>query len=637
MKTIALIGNPNVGKSVLFYRLTGSYATVSNYPGTTVEISRGRANILGKLYTVYDTPGMYSFSPLTEEEKVTRRLLMEQSPDLVIHVADAKNLPRMLPLTIELINAGFAVILVLNMIDEAEKAGVYIRKNELARRLKIPVLEAAFLRGRGILQLKKAIAKLSSGLIMQKAQPAKEHYLVSRAARCLQGSYPFSKEMMARLCLEEDPEAVKLAKQQETREALDCLAAYVRAAGELPDWEMPLMRYRQAESILAGLYLVREKKKKDGLLEKATLDPLGGLLITALVIYFGLYLFVGRFGAGVLVALLEEKILGGIVIPVVTGWLEKVLPAGALLDILIGEFGIVTMALRYILGIILPVTGTFFLVFALLEDSGYLPRLAFFADSLMRRIGLNGRAVIPLALGFGCGTMGVLVTRTLESRRERLLASFLLAAAIPCSAQLGLIIALLAGEPIYLLFWALVVAVVFFLAGMLLDCLLPGSRTPYFMELPPLRLPGLYALLKKTFARMYWYLKEVMPVFTLIAVLLWLLQQAKLLQVLIFFLQKAAASLGLPPETAGVFLYGFFRRDYGAAGLWELHRAGAISGSRLLVASVVLTLFLPCSAQLAVMVRERGIIAALAIAACTALIAYTAGFLLNLLLRLPVF
>lgn len=146
MKTIALIGNPNVGKSVLFYRLTGSYATVSNYPGTTVEISRGRANILGKLYTVYDTPGMYSFSPFTEEEKVTRRLLMEQSPDLVIHVADAKNLPRMLPLTIELINAGFAVILVLNMIDEAEKAGVYIRKNELARRLKIPVLEAAFLK-----------------------------------------------------------------------------------------------------------------------------------------------------------------------------------------------------------------------------------------------------------------------------------------------------------------------------------------------------------------------------------------------------------------------------------------------------------------------------------------------------------
>ena len=174
---------------------------------------------------------------------------------------------------------------------------------------------------------------------------------------------------MARLCLEEDPEAVKLAKQQETRRLPGCLCP---GSGELPDWEMPLMRYRQAESILAGLYLVREKEK-DGLLEKATLTRWASL-ITALVIYFGLIYLWGGWSGGA--GCLARKDTGRIVIPVVTGWLEKVLPAGALLDILIGEFGIVTMALRYILGIILRLQEHSF-SFALLEDSGYLPRLAF--------------------------------------------------------------------------------------------------------------------------------------------------------------------------------------------------------------------------------------------------------------------
>ncbi|HET6643947.1 MAG TPA: FeoB small GTPase domain-containing protein [Fimbriimonadales bacterium] len=154
---VAIVGNPNVGKSVLFNKLTGRYVTVSNYPGTTVEVSRGSAAAYSRKFTAVDTPGMYSLSPITEEERVSRQLLMQERPDLVVHVVDAKNLQRMLPLTLQLLEAGFEVVLMLNMMDEADKIGFRIDSIELQRRLGIPVIPAACLHGRGIDTLRDII------------------------------------------------------------------------------------------------------------------------------------------------------------------------------------------------------------------------------------------------------------------------------------------------------------------------------------------------------------------------------------------------------------------------------------------------------------------------------------------------
>lgn len=581
MKTVALVGNPNVGKSVLFYHLTGNYVTVSNYPGTTVELSQGVANLYGKSYLVYDTPGMYSLSSVTEEEAVTRRFLMEKSPDLVIHVVDTKNLPRMLPLTLELLSCGFPVLLALNMMDEADKLGVRVNRVKLAEHLGIGVVEAAFAHGRGVPTLKREMVRVMATEATGSTLPAVPHR-VKRAAACFTGQYPLPNPVIAPLPLEEDEK------------------------GSL--FHFALQRRVEAEIMLTSIFRAGTEGGR-GWLDRVTLNPWGGFLITLAVLYFGLYLFVGSFGAGILVDLLEGTLFGEIIIPQVSHWVDVLIPYAALQELLAGEFGILTLGFRYAVGIILPIVGTFFFFFSLLEDIGYLPRLAYWADGWMSKNGLNGRAVIPLTLGLGCGTMAVLVTRTLESRRERMIATFLLALAIPCSAQLGLILALMSKEPTYLLIWGSVVGGVFLFAGHVLNVLLPGSRAPFFMELPPLRMPKLNAILQKTLARMRWYFLEIIPVFMLVSLSLWALQTVGLLDNLAGSLSPLLGRIGLPPQLSLVFLYGFFRRDYGAAGLFDLFIAGSVSSAQLLVAAVVLTLFLPCLAQMSMMIRERGLIA----------------------------
>ncbi|MBS4031860.1 MAG: ferrous iron transporter B [Clostridiales bacterium] len=577
MKTVVLVGNPNVGKSALFYHLTRKYVTVSNYPGTTVEIFRGTANINGKVVEIVDTPGMYSLTPVTEEEAVTGRLLLETPPDLVIHIVDAKNLPRMLPLTLELLKSGFPVILVLNMMDEAEKLRVRILHKELSRRLGIPVLGAAFAEGRGIALLKKEINSM--------------------------------------VC-------TRLGTEKKKRNRVSAFTGN------------SLENHREAGKILDGVFLKGTPDSLKGL-EKLVLHPVGGLMSMALILYVGLYLIVGRFGAGYLVDVLEGTLFGQLLVPLMERWTDMYIPWLALRQLLAGDFGIMTLGLRYAFGIILPIVGTYFFVFAILEDSGYLPRLAFLADGWMEKVGLNGRAVIPLTLGFGCGTMAVLVTRTLESSRERIIVTFLLALAIPCSAQLGLIMAILASEPRYLFYWICIVGTVFLIMGALLNILLPGKRAPFFMELPPLRLPTIAAVTQKTLARMRWYFAEIIPVFILVSILLWLLGATGLLDVLSVKLTPVLQLMGLPPSLNMVFLYGFFRRDYGAAGLYDLYRSGTVSGGQLLVAAVVLTLFLPCLAQLAVMIRERGLAVSAVIVAAVAMIAVIAGIVINMLVSWP--
>ncbi|MBS3887542.1 MAG: ferrous iron transporter B [Dethiobacter sp.] len=583
MKAVVLVGNPNVGKSVLFYQLTGNYVTVSNYPGTTVEVSHGLASIEGRQVRVYDSPGIYSLWPLTEEEAITKRLLLEKRPAVVVHVVDAKNLPRMLPLTLELQACGFSVILVLNMLDEAKRLGVQIKRGELASRLGIAVVEAAFVHGWGVNALRRQIAEQLNSRLTTRP-----------------------------LC------QAAIMPEQEQR---DFMAS-------------ALQRRQAAEKILEGVYSCGDLRR-EAWLDRLTLHPVLGLLFSIVAIYVGVYLLVGRLGAGLLVDLFDGVLFAEIIIPRLTAWIGF-LPWQAVRELLAGDFGILTMGFRYAFGIIMPMVGTFFFAFAFLEDSGYLPRLAYWADGLLKKIGLNGRAIIPLVLGFGCGTMAVVATRTLESRRERIAATFLLALAIPCSAQLGLLLAMLSGAPFLLLVWCLVVLIVFIVAGSLLNILLPGKRAAFFMELPPLRTPKLGALLQKTLARMRWYFMEVVPVFVFISILLWLLAETGLLASLVAGLVPLVGMLGLPPEMALVFLYGFFRRDYGAAGLFDLYRSETLSGAQMLVAAVALTLFLPCLAQLTMIARERGVPVAAAIVFLVSMTAFAAALLLRLALALPV-
>jgi ferrous iron transport protein B len=566
-RKIALVGQPNVGKSVLFGAMTGKYASVSNYPGTTVEVTRGALTIGGEHCELIDTPGLYSVFPVTEEERVTLRIIKDERPSLIIHVADTKNLERMLPLTFQLKETGIPVVLVLNMFDEAKDLGITVDTARLSESLGIPVTATVAVDGRGVNQLLRVVED-----------------------RRISG-----------------PASVTMPAFSQKRAA---------------EW------HRAAADIAGAVFKKRPRSNGLSRIDRVVLHPVGGGIILLVILYLGLYKFVGRLGAGVVVDLLDGFFETGIN-PRLQAVLNACVPWQALRGLFGGEYGIITLGLRYALAIILPIVGFFFLVFALIEDSGYLPRLSFLLDRIFKKIGLSGKAVIPMVLGLGCATMATVVTRTLPTRRERLIATLLLSLCIPCSAQLGVIMGLLSGTPDILFAWFLIIAFIFGVVGALVSRFVPGTAPSFMIEVPPMRMPQVKNVLYKTFARMKWYLFEIIPLFILASALIWLGQMTGLFGLLVRAMALPLRLIGLPASAAPAFIFGFFRRDYGAAGLYDLHQKGAFDNAQLLIAVVVLTLFLPCITQFLVTVKERGWKTALGISLFVLAVAFTAGFVIN--------
>lgn len=565
---VILVGSPNVGKSVIFGLLTGRYAAVSNYPGTTVEVLRGEAKLGGRPVEVIDTPGLYSIYPVTEEERVTLEILKAE-PGVIVHVIDAKNLERSLPLTLELIETGRPVICVLNMFDELLSLKMNIATGPLSEKLSCPVVATVAVTDQGMSQLKSEIEKAVANPIPEANYTAP----------------PYS----------------------ETR-----IKKWYRRATELANAVM--MRSASARPLTK--------------LDRTLLSPVAGFIILALILYLGLYKFVGSFGAGTVVDILETAYENHIS-PLFVNLAGKTIPWVWLRGLFVGEYGILTLGLRYAFAIILPIVTLFFFVFAIIEDSGYLPRLAYLLDSIFKRIGLSGRAVIPMVLGLGCDTMATMVTRTLQTKRERIIATILLSLTIPCSAQLGVIMGLLAQRPAVLALWAAIILVIFGVSGAVLSKVLPGPAPTFIIEIPPMRMPKLKNVALKTYVRLEWYVKEIIPIFLIASALIWLGQISGAFDIVIRWLSYPLGMMGLPSAAGPAFLFGFFRRDYGAAGLYDLQSSGALNWNQLLIAVVVLTLFLPCVAQLIITFRERGWKWGTAISAFVLAFAFATGIALN--------
>jgi ferrous iron transport protein B len=640
--TITLVGSPNVGKSALFNRLTGAYVTVSNYPGTTVEISRGRGQ--GSRREIIDTPGMYGLSPITEEERVARSVLFQETPETILHVIDAKNLERMLPLTLQLVEAGLPLVVVVNMIDEADRIGICIDLPQLERELGVPVMATSAVSGRGVGELAELLYYPPSASIPSSDYQEPIRYddevemTVQQIEVLLRGSYPVSRRAVALLMSQGDREMDSLVRKRdpECQEGVRKIVTRLqRKTGHHLGYRINLKRLTRARRIARKVvqYSLKDRSGFAEGLSRIMIHPLAGIPILLAILYFGLYRFVGVFGAGTLVDFLEGRVFEEWINPFAVRIFDAILPWPLIQDLFVGKYGLITMGLRYSLAIILPIVGTFFLAFSILEDSGYFPRLALLVDRVFKRFGLNGRAVIPMILGFGCDTMATIVTRTLETQRERIIATLLLALSVPCSAQLGVMLAVLSVYPAGLLLWAVAIIGVFLLVGLLTARLLPGSRPSFYMELPPLRLPKLKNILVKTYSRMQWYLLEVIPLFLAASLVLWLGEATGLLGILVRALQPVTAWLGLPEAAAKVFIFGFFRRDYGAAGLYDLQSAGRLSRQQIVVAAVTLTLFIPCIAQLGVMVKERGWKTTLGITAFVIPFAFAVGFAVRWLLQ----
>jgi len=358
--------------------------------------------------------------------------------------------------------------------------------------------------------------------------------------------------------------------------------------------------------------------------------PVAGIPVLLLVLYL-LYQFVGVFGAGTLVDWFEGTLFGLWINPTVTA-MVRFIPIPFLQELLVGPYGLVTMALTYAIAIVLPIVTTFFLAFGVLEDSGYLPRLAIMTHRVFRVLGLNGKAVLPMILGLGCDTMATLTARILETRKERIIVTLLLALGVPCSAQLGVILGMLGGLGLQAtLLWAGVVLGVILTVGWLSAQIVRGERSDFIIEIPPLRVPHLSNLVVKTLARMEWYLREAVPLFVLGTLLLFVLDKINAL----VWLEKAAAPLvrdwlGLPVQATQAFIVGFLRRDYGAAGLFALSEQGMLTPRQTLVSLVTMTLFVPCVANALIIWKERGARTAAAIIGFIFPFAFLVGGLLNL-------
>jgi ferrous iron transport protein B len=635
---VALVGSPNVGKSSLFQRLTGRYATVSNYPGTSVEITRAHAHIGPVACEIIDTPGLHSLLPSTEDERVTRRLLLAGQADLVVHVVDAKNVTLQLPLTLQLLELGRPLVLVLNIADEARRLGLEIAHLALSLRLGIPVVPVVAVKGEGIAELRRAILDA----LQQEVPPSPEYgngvgHAIREMRHQLAGTYPTSRTAVGALVLQGDAEVEALVARTEPDGGVGAAAARDRLAagfGAPAAYRVAAERQRAAADLLGGVVTrhATPNHRRAEALGRALSRPLVGIPALLLVLYLGLYQFVGVLGGGTAVDWLETTVFERGLNPMFERLFQGI-PWEAARALYVGEYGLLTLGLRYAVAIILPIVGAFFLFFSILEDSGYFPRLALLLDRLFKRLGLSGRAVIPMVLGLACDTMATMVTRTLETRRERVLATLLLSLAVPCSAQLGVILALLAGQPLAMGAWIAAVGGSFVLVGWLGARVLPGRAAAFQMEVPPLRRPRLANVVVKTLTRMQWYFLEVLPLFLLASVILWALDQTGLFGHIVAAMQPVLRALDLPADAARVFLLGFFRRDYGAAGLFDLSQAGALDAIQVAVAAVTLTLFVPCVAQFLMMIRERGAWTAVAMLAFITPFAFGAGLVVNLVLR----
>lgn len=571
-KKIVLVGNPNVGKSVFFNTLTGVYVDVSNFPGTTVDISHGR---FGK-DVVIDTPGVYGISSFNDEEIVARDVIL--SADLIVNIVNAVHLERDLFLTLQVIDTGIPVIVAINMMDEAVQQGIKIDIDLLEHLLGVPVIPTVAVKGQGLDDVKNRLYEARTGTI-----PFNLRKQLDEMLNCT-GSWG-----EALLVLEGDPNVA---------------ARHGVEPGTRREEIYHERRHRVNDIIQHAVTETQEGAQFSTKLGRLMLRPVTGIPLFILALY-AMYYLIGVVVAQDIVGFTEETIMQGMYEPAVRALVGQYISESSVIgSVLVGEFGLLTMTVTYVLGLLLPLVVGFYLVLSILEDSGYLPRLAALVDRLMNSIGLNGRAIIPLILGFGCVTMATITTRILGTQRERTIATAVLGLAIPCSAQLGVIAGMLAGLGTkYILIYVGVMIIILGVVGKVLNNVLPGESSDLLIDLPPIRLPRVRNVLKKTAIKSIAFLEEAAPLFAVGALIISVLQLSGLLDVIqTAFAPITEGMLLLPRETATAFIMGMIRRDFGAAGLSDM----ALTPEQTLISLVAITLFVPCIASIMVMFKERG-------------------------------
>jgi len=569
MRTILLVGNPNVGKSVLFSRLTGVRTTVSNYPGTTISYTRGFTKLGEEKLEIIDVPGTYTLEPTSAAEEIALKML--KNGNVIINVVNATNLERSLYLTLQLLEMDTPVVVALNMWDDTKHRGIDIDLEKLMMILGVPVVPTVALTGEGIKDLVESIPRASS------------------------------------------PDGP--VRSRDERWA---------SIGTIID---------QVQRIEHRHHTWLER------VQDASVKPLtGGLIAIAILV---LSFLVVRFIGESLIGYLLEPLFNRLWAPVVL-WISTLMGgSGFLHDVVVGKlvggevnfvesFGLISSGLYVPLAMVLPYIFSFYLVLGLLEDVGYLPRLAVLMDTIMHWLGLHGYAIIPTLLGLGCNVPAVLSTRILESKRERFIASTLVSIAVPCAALQAMIFGLVGqrgGQYVVIVYGTLFA--VWVILGIILNHSIKGFSPELLIEIPPYRIPPWRIVLQKMWMRIYGFLAEAIPI---------ILGAIVVINMLYFFgVFNAIANLtapvvsgllGLPKEAITSLVIGFLRKDVALGMLAPL----SLTAKQLVVASIVLAMFFPCIATFVVLLRELGVLNMCKAAGVMIATALITGGLLNLML-----
>lgn len=622
---VVLVGNPNVGKSCIFNFMSGMYVDVSNFPGTTVSITKSNFN--GK--EIFDTPGIYGVSSFNDEERVAKEIILDS--EIIINVVNALHLERDLFLTLQLIDMGKKVSVLLNFADEIKKRKIKIDTQKLSELLGVEIIETSAINKTGLDKIDFAIQNARVG-----NQELDLHFMLQTLTD------KFVPQADALLILEGDEETANNYKLSngtaDQREKI-----YIGRRNRVNE----IVDQVEYEDSKSGEFFNR--------MGRLSLNPKTGLPILGAILVL-VYFFIGDFVSQQIVDFTENTLGKGLFEYNVKSFVANYTPTSIDVSILdhsenvvdlktfnfpegknvnstlnkefvefskqpgatsdfhysnpfvrlfFGEFGVITMTITYLLFLLFPLVIGFYFVMAMLEDSGYLPRLATMLDRTFNKIGLNGRAVIPIMLGFGCITMANITTRLLGSEREKSIVTAILQFVIPCSAQLAVITVLLSGAGIKpLLIFVFVIASVLITLSTILNKLLPGESTPLLIDLPIMGFPKLKNVIKKTYYRSWGFMKEAGFWFFIGALAVGIFEITGILKVWQDLLAPLTTTwLKLPKEAANAFVMGMVRRDFGAAGLFDLN----LTSMQITVAIITITLFVPCIASFVVMLKERGL------------------------------
>ena len=591
---VLLIGNPNVGKSAVFSRLTGTQVIISNYSGTTVEFTKGSTVLrTGEIREVIDVPGTYSLEPTCKAEEVAVSMLesMLDEGDIIVNVVDSTHLERNLYLTLQLLERDIPVVVALNLWDEARHNGISIDVDRLQNILGVPVVPTSALTGEGI------------GILMDRISE------ITEDAGC---------------------------RWRRDRHTTDSPALFPGAACQLSADE----RWCEIGRIVTEVQTISHRHHTFiDRLEDASIQPVTGLIIAVLVMYIS-FKTVGLIGEG-LINYIFDPVFEGIARPIVTQLGVALGSGGFFHDLLIGHLvngqidfevsmGLLTTGLYVPIAMVLPYVFAFYVALGILEDVGYLPRLAVLVDNLMHVLGMHGYAIVPMVLGFGCNVPAALATRILESRREKFICATMLSIGIPCMAQTAMVVGLIGRYGWrYLAIIYGVLFVLWLIIGFVLNAILPGSSPPLLMEIPPYRLPHPEILGKKVWMRIRVFLADAIPYVCLGVLFVNILHVSGIINALSrIFAPLLSGLLGLPPEAIVALLMGFLRKDVAVGMLSPL----GLSVRELVVAVIVLSAYFPCAATFVVLLRELGPLDMLKSALIMLIAAFGAGGLTNLIM-----